>query len=101
MYCLPVAATVALYQEPKQNEDDEEQPVQIGINPSLKIEKIALAVMTFVFDSSKKKLLSTYALGEVSRLKYEECLMLAKEASSQTLKFFENSISRKLSADLS
>ena len=101
MFCLPVAVTIALHQETREDETNEEPPIQIVINPSTKIEQSALAIMTFVFDSCRKKLLSTYAMGEVSRPRYEECLLMAKQASNQTLKFFENSISKKLSADLS
>ena len=101
MYCLPVAVAVALHQDPEENNEDQDLSVQIVVNPSQKIEQEALAVMTFVFDSSKQKLLSAYCLGEISQSKYEECCALAKEASNETLNFFENSISKKLSADLS
>ena len=101
MRCLPVAVTVALCHKPQDTpkEQDESNPV-IVLNPNLEVEQGAFAVMTFVFDSTEKKLLSTYSLGEVAPSKYQECLLLAKEASDFTLKFFKSSISKKLSADL-
>ena len=86
--------TVALCQ----NED--EPTVEMIVNPRLALEKTANALMTFVFDSANRNLLSTYAQGKIDPSKFEESLKLAKEASEKTLTFFRDSISKKLSADI-
>ena len=97
MNCLPIAATVALY---KPDDEDSETELKFVISPSLKIQKCAIAVATFVFDSSKMNLLSSYMLGDLCPAKYQECLLLAKAASTKTLEFFRDSIAKKLSADI-
>lgn len=94
MSCLPVAVTIALCE----NEDD--STIRLIVNPRIEVEKIADALMTFVFDSADQNLLSTYTHGKITASRLEKSLKLAKEASQKTIDFFRDSISKKLSADI-
>ena len=100
MRCMPVAVTVALQKKEKEDNEMKDDSKKFVISPSTKDEEESVAIATFVFDSAQYDSISAYACGPMTSDEYRECLRLAKEASKHIVRFFRDSVSRKVSTDI-
>ena len=92
--CVPLQFTVAAVCCAVDTEGE------IILDPKLSQEKCASAVMTFAFDSRDKNLITSTTTGTFTKEKYQICLALCRDVSSQLFDFYRESITKKISKSL-
>ena len=69
----------------------------IILDPTLKQEKLAVASLTFAFESKDKDVVLAKGTGEFSNEQYHRCLLACQTAASDVFTMYRNAIKKKLS----
>ncbi|CAG5114639.1 unnamed protein product [Candidula unifasciata] len=69
---------------------------EIILDPVSRVEDEARAVLTFVFDSVDKNIVTVITSGQFSQDEYKKCLYLTKQACDNVFSFYKDSLSKKL-----
>lgn len=69
----------------------------IILDPTKKQEEESSSVLTFVFESRDKNIVTVAARGKYSREQFQKCLVTCREASAMVFDFYRDTVERKLS----
>ena len=89
MRCLFAAVTVAAGADGS-----------IVIDPSKKEARKLAVTITFVFESTKKDIVTTKMDGKCSEKSFQKCLGAARDASEAVFEFYRDTLKRKFSKEL-
>ena len=79
--------------------DEENNQLNIHVNPSTEIEKLCSSITTFVFDNIDLNLICCYEQGNITPEQYQTCLEEAKSACAGVIAFIHAEFTKKFMQD--